>query len=295
VDEGEAGGSIRPKNEGEKIMRKILISALALLITTSALAQVKTPRPSPSATLMQTVGLTDVTIKYSRPGVKGRAIWGALVPYDKVWRTGANEATTIAFSDDVTVEGQKLAKGTYSLHTIPGKDQWTVIFNSVADQWGSYSYDAAKDVVRVNVKPEAANHMECMSFEIPEMTTDTAKIVLRWEKIAVPFSINTDSTARTMASFANALKPDWRVPYQAANFAFENKGVATDQQLSDWLDKSLSVNENISNLWLKARYLERLGKKAEAIQAGEQAIGKATPQQADFASEIRKNVDNWKK
>jgi hypothetical protein len=276
-------------------MRKFLIPALALLITTSAIAQVKTPRTSPSATLMQTVGLTDVTIKYSRPGVKGRAIWGELVPYDKVWRTGANEATTITFSDDVTVEGQKLAKGTYSLHTVPGKDQWAVIFNSVADQWGSYSYDAAKDVVRVNVKPEAANHLEWMGFEIPEMTTDTAKIVLRWEKIAVPFTVNTDSTARTMASFKTAMNPDWRTPYQAANFAFDNKGVATDQQISDWLDKSLAVNQNIANLWLKARYLERLGRKAEAIKAGEAAIAAATPQQADFASEVKRNVDNWKK
>lgn len=276
-------------------MRKFLIPALALVVTTSALAQVKTPRTSPSATLMQTVGLTDITIKYSRPGVKGRAIWGALVPYDKVWRTGANEATTITFSDDVTVEGQKLAKGMYSLHTIPGKDQWTVIFNSVADQWGSYSYDAAKDVVRANVKAEAAPHLEWMGFEIPEMTTDTAKIVLRWEKIAVPFTVNTDSTNRTMTSFANAMKPDWRTPFGAANFAFENKGVATDQQIWDWLEKSLAINQNISNLWLKARYLERAGKKAEAIKAGEQAIAAATPQQADFAGVIRENVENWKK
>jgi hypothetical protein len=276
-------------------MRKILISALALVITTSALAQVKTPRPSPSATLMQTVGLTDITIKYSRPGVKGRAIWGALVPYDKVWRTGANEATTISFSDDVTVEGQKLAKGMYSLHTIPGADQWTVIFNSVADQWGSYSYDAAKDVVRVNVKPMPAPHMGWLAFEIPEMTTDTAKVAIRWEKIAVPFTVNTDSTARVMTSFANAMKPDWRTPFQAANFAFDNKGVATDQQISDWLDKSLSINQNTSNLWLKARYLERLGKKAEAIKTGEQAIAAATPQQADFAGVIRETVDTWKK
>ena len=277
-------------------MRKLLISALALMVvTTSAFAQVRSPRPSPSATLTQTVGLTDVTIKYSRPGVKGRAIWGALVPYDKVWRTGANEATTITFSDDVTVEGQKLAKGTYSLHTIPGKDQWAVIFNSVADQWGSYSYDAAKDVVRVNVKPETANHMEWMGFEIPEMTTDTAKIVLRWEKVAVPFTINTDSTNKAMTSFKNAMKPDWRTPYQAASFAFDNAGVATDQEISDWLDKSLSANANIANLWLKARLLERHGKKAEAIKVGEQAIAAATAQQADFASEVKRNVDNWKK
>jgi hypothetical protein len=217
------------------------------------------------------------------------------VPFDKVWRTGANEATTITFSDDVTVEGQKLAKGTYSLHTIPGQTQWGVIFNSVADQWGSYSYDAAKDVLRVNVTPQAAPHAEWMMFEVPEMTTDTAKVVLRWEKIAVPFTINTDSTARTMTQLKNALKPDWRAPYMAANFAFENKGAATDQEISDWLDKSLSVNENIANLWLKARFLERAGRKAEAIKAGEAAIAAATPQQADFASEVRRNVENWKK
>ena len=277
-------------------MRKTLITAVALLVAASAFGQqLRTPRPSPSATLMQTVGLTDITIKYSRPGVKGRAIWGALVPYDKVWRTGANEATTIAFSDDVTVEGQKLPKGTYSLHTQPGRDQWTVIFNSVADQWGSYSYDAAKDVVRINVKPQTAEHREWLMFEIPEMTTDTAKVVLRWEKLAVPFTVDTKSTEKTLAGFKNAMQPDWRTPYQAASFAFENKGVASDQELSDWLDKSLSINENTGNLWLKARYLERLGRKADAIKAAEQAIAKATPQQADFAAEIKKNVENWKK
>src|SRR5215212_8662680 len=100
-------------------MRKTLVILLALVLATSAFAQVRTPRTSPNATLTQTVGLTDITIKYSRPGVKGRTIWGDLVPYGKVWRTGANEATTISFSDDVTVEGQKLPKGTYSLHTVP--------------------------------------------------------------------------------------------------------------------------------------------------------------------------------
>jgi hypothetical protein len=278
-------------------MRKLLIPALALLVTTSAFSQqqMRTPRPSPSATLMQTVGLTDITIKYSRPGVKGRAIWGALVPYDQVWRTGANEATMITFSDDVTVEGQKLAKGTYSLHTVPGREQWAVIFNSVADQWGSYSYDAAKDVVRVNVKPETGEHREWLTFDIPEMTTDTAKIAIRWEKIVVPFTVNTDSTAKTLTQLKNAMKPDWRAPYMAANFAFDNKGAATNQEISDWLDKSLSVDENISNLWLKARFLERSGRKADAIKAAEQAKAKATPQQADFATEIQRNIDLWKK
>lgn len=278
-------------------MRKTLITALALVATTSVFAQqqMRTPRPSPSATLTQAVGLTDITIKYSRPGVKGRTIWGDLVPYDKVWRTGANEATIITFSDDVTVEGQKLPKGTYSFHTIPGRDQWAVIFNSVADQWGSYSYDAAKDVVRVNVKPQAAPHAEWLTFEIPELTTDTAKIVVRWEKIAVPFTVNTDSTARTMTQFKNAMKPDWRTPYNAASFAFDNKGVATDEEVNAWIEQSLKANANIANLYLKARLAQRAGNKADAIRLGEQAIAAATAQQADFATEVRRNVENWKK
>lgn len=277
-------------------MRKFSLMIAVALIATSAFAQqIRTPRPSPKATLTQTVGVTDITINYSRPGVKGRSIWGGLVPYDKVWRTGANEATTIAFSEDVTINGQKLPKGTYSLHTTPGQSSWKIHFNSVADQWGSYSYDAAKDVVVVNATPEAAPHAEWLTFEVPEMTTDTAKIVIRWDKVAVPFTVDTGATARVMTQLRNALSPDWRAPYNAANFAFQNKGAATDQEISDWLDRSLSINQNISNLWLKAQYLQRLGKTAEAIKAGEEAIAKATPQQADFVGFIRDTIAGWKK
>ena len=276
-------------------MRKVSVFMAVALFATSALAQVRTPRPSPQATLTQTVGVTDITIKYSRPGVKGRTIWGALVPYDKVWRTGANEATTITFSEDVTINGQKLAKGTYSLHTTPGQSSWKIHFNSVADQWGSYSYDAAKDVLVVNATPVAAPHAEWLTFEIPEMTTDTAKVNIRWDKIAVPFTVDTGATAKVMAQLRSALNPDWRAPYNAANFAFLNKGAATDQEISDWLDKSLSINQNIANLWLKAQYLQRLGRTQEAIKAGEEAIAKATPQQADFAGVIRDTIATWKK
>lgn len=276
-------------------MRKLIFAATLLLAAMPVFGQTRTPRPSPKASLMQTVGVTDITLTYSRPGVKGRAIWGALVPYDKVWRTGANEATTIQFSNDVWINGNKLAKGTYSLHSIPGATEWTFIFNSVADQWGSYSYDQTKDALRVKATPMAADFREWMGFEIPELTTDTAKIVLRWEKIAVPFTVDTKSTETTMTSLRNAMKPDWRAPYVAANFAFDNKGTATDQEISDWLDKSLSVNENISNLWLKARLYQRLGKTADAVRLGEQAIAKASADQADFAAEIRKTVDSWKK
>jgi hypothetical protein len=276
------------------MMRKTLFMALALVVAASAFAQVRTPRVSPSATLSQTVGLTDITIKYSRPGVKGRTIWGGLVPYDQVWRTGANEATTISFSDDVTINGQKLAKGIYAFFTVPGKDQWTLVFNKQGEQWGAFNYDQSQDALRIQVKPEPSpEYHEWMGFDIDEMTTDTAKIELRWEKVSVPFTVNTDSTARTLRALKNAMNPDWRTPFQAASFAFDNPGSATDQELSDWLNKSLTVNENTGNLWLKARFLNRLGKKAEAKAAAEQAIAVATPAQKDLANEIRKQIATW--
>lgn len=276
-------------------MRKTIIATLMLFVATTALAQVRTPRVSPSATLMQTVGLTDITIKYNRPGVKGRTIWGDLVPLDQVWRTGANEATTITISEDVWINGQKLARGTYSLHTIPGREEWTVIFNSVADQWGSYSYDEAKDVLRVKVKPETAEHREWMSFEVPEMTTDTAKIVLRWEKVAVPFTVDTKSTERTMNALKAAVSPDWRASYNAAQFAFDNKGAATDADMNAWLDQSLKMHSGLANLYLKARIAARAGNKADAVRYGEMAIAAATPQQKNFADTVRADVDRWKK
>lgn len=279
-------------------MRKHMTLSLVLLFAaTAAFGQVRSPRPSPKASLMQSVGLTDITINYNRPGVKGRPIWGALVPYDKVWRTGANEATTIQFSDEVWINGQKLAKGLYSLHTVPAAGDWTVIFNSVAEQWGSYSYTEEKDALRVKVTPQTAEHREWLTFEIPEMTTDTAKVVLRWEKIAVPFTVDTKSTEKTMTAFRNALnpQPDWRTPYMAADFAFNNKGAATDAEMTAWLDQSLKANQNIANLWLRARIAERAGNRAEAIRFGEQAIAAATAQQADFKAEVTRNVEAWKK
>lgn len=278
-------------------MRKITLSLIILLAATAALAQqqVRTPAPSPKATWTQTVGITDITMDYSRPGVKGRAIWGGLVPYDKVWRTGANAATTIKFGDDVMVNGQKLAKGTYSFHTIPGRDEWTVIFNTVADQWGSYSYDEAKDALRVKVKPEKAEFREWMGFDLDEMTTDTAKVVLRWENVAVPFTVDTQSTARTLDQLRNAMKPDWVLPYRAAAFAFDNKGAATDAEMNAWLDQSMKTQETIANLYLKARMMERAGNKAEAVRFGERAIAAARPDQKDFADEVRRNVEMWKK
>jgi hypothetical protein len=158
---------------------------LCLLMSFAAQAQDKQPA-SPPASASEKIGNAVVTINYSQPSVKGRKIWGGLVPYGQVWRTGANKATTFEVSEDVTIEGQKLAKGKYALFTIPGENEWTIIFNSKHDQWGAYDYKEAEDVLRVKVKPAAADeHFEAMTFDINK----DGIVSLLWEKMRVSFQV----------------------------------------------------------------------------------------------------------
>ncbi len=163
-----------------------LLLSLALLATMgfSVLAERgdDAKRASKNGKTEGTIDGVSVTLEYGRPNVKGRKIWGGLVPHGKVWRTGADEATTITFGADVTIEGEKLAAGTYGLFTLPGEDAWIVIFNEDADQWGAFSYDAGKDALRVDVEPKAAEHVEAM-----ELVIEGSSVVLRWEKLAVAF------------------------------------------------------------------------------------------------------------
>ena len=274
----------------------IFLAALPAFAQQTA-PQVRLPRVSPDQTLKQAVGVTDVTITYSRPGVRNRQIWGALVPYGQVWRTGANEATTITFSDDVTINGQALPKGSYSLHTIPGKDEWTLIFNKTAKQWGSYSYDAAADALRVKAKPEASPYHEWLTFDFPQLSQDQATVAIRWEKLAVPFTVGTNTTQKVLADLraavAAAPADDWRTAYNGATFAFDNS--ITGDEGASWLDRSLKANENVRNLYLKASVQAKKGDRAGAIATAEKAIAKATPQDTDLVNEIRKSMDGWKK
>lgn len=181
------------------IMKKLAVLAsmccMALLISglsTTVVAQERgneEPRVSPNASVSQTIGTTIVSISYSRPSVNDRDIFGgSLVPFDEVWRTGANESTTITFSDDVTVEGQELAAGTYSLYTIPGEDQWTIIFNEKIS-WGT-QYDKSQDVLQVDVAPMQADMMEQMIFYFTDVTQTSGTVVLRWDDVKVPFTIS---------------------------------------------------------------------------------------------------------
>lgn len=149
-------------------------------------------RVSPKAMLKQTVGLTDVTIDYSRPGVKGRTIWGNLVPYNVVWRAGADEATKFTFTSDVTINGKKLKAGSYSFFIIPTKNSWTIIFNKVATQWGAFEYNESEDALRVEVKTEEGNFQEWLTYTITKKSDNSAVIRLEWEKVKVMFTIEVE-------------------------------------------------------------------------------------------------------
>lgn len=274
-----------------------VLLAVAFLAGASGGAELKLPRPSPKAQVMQTVGLTDVTITHSRPGVKGRVIWGELVPYDKVWRTGANEATSITFSTDVKVNGHSLQTGTYSLHTIPTKDEWTVIFNTKVDQWGSYAYNDSADALRIKVKPEPHEFTEWMQFSFPALAVEKATVALDWEKLRVPFEIevNTIELALSNARAAMAaLEPDDQgTAFRCASFAFQNN--VAPGEAKEWVDKSISIKETWLNLRLKADMLAKEGKRAEAIGFAQRAIEKGRQDAPpDEVTKIEKQVSEWK-
>lgn len=278
-------------------MKAIKCFAAAALIAFPAAAQLKLPAVSQHAVVTQTVGLTDITITYSRPGVKGRQIFGGLVPYGQVWRTGANSATQFAVTTDVSIEGQKLPAGTYSLHTIPGPDQWTVIFNKDAGQWGSFHYDQAKDALRVTIKPEKAAHSaEWLEFHFPKISTDAATLMLRWADVAIPIHIDANTTANVMASakaaVAAAKADDYSTPVRAGTFALENGQMAAAKE---WSDAAVKANENLTTLWLRARIQQKEGHTAEAIKTAELALSKATDKDnTDFIGEVKKQAATWK-
>ncbi len=307
-------------------LKRVSVSFLALLcllcFAISAFAQIDTPRPSPKASVTQRIGVTDVTITYSRPGVKGRKIWGdplpeqaatkgeatldnqnerpkgaPIVPFGHMWRTGANEATMFVITDDVLINGQKLPAGSYSLHTIPAKDEWTIVFNGTANQWGSFNYDPAKDTLRVKAKPQMMNdNQEWLTFTVDPVSEDSAQVNIRWEKISVPFTVKVpDVAATTMAklqkSVGNAKPDDWRTPMQAGNYLINNQNPADDAQGMAWLDQSIKVKETAQNLMAKANALYKAGKKDEAVALAEQAVQRGKTDKIDTTNFEKRLAD----
>ena len=269
----------------------VILAAAAL--AAPALAQFEAPQPSPKATLTQRVGLTDVSISYSRPSVKGRAIWGALVPLDKPWRTGANAATTITFSDAVTVEGQKLAAGTYSIVTIPGKDEWTVIFNNDTKLWWETEYDAGKDALRVKAKPQAVGMVETLHIGFPSVGATKAVLAIEWEKVSVPVTIGVDVDGKLTKALGAVEASAWQSPLATARYYFEQAGNRPEGW--KYLDKSIAANRNWANVSRKARFYAEEGKIAEAVKTGEEALAlaKADPAKPNVTA-FEKTVGEWK-
>ena len=301
----------------------VVILFLSAVPDTSA--QLRLPRPSPGATVMQTIGVTDVTITYSRPAVKGRKIWGdwpvdapgeatldnqntrppgaPLVPYGHIWRTGANDATKFTVTDDVLINGQPLPAGTYSLHSIPGKDEWTIIFNTVAQQGGSFEYDAKKDALRVKTKPEIADHPhEWLDISLDPLKENSLVAKIKWEKVSVPFTIEvkdmpTVVVTRARSAVAAAKADDWQTPFQAANYAKANK--ATDdaakwyEQALKAIDEQIKVKPSFQNLTRRANTLLNAGRTQEGIAAAEKAVEAGKSEKAD-TSALEKRIAELK-
>ena len=251
-------------------MRRILLAGLVLFGAPAALPaqapQLILPKASPRATVSQTVGLTDITITYDRPGVNGRQIWGALVPWDSVWRAGANENTVIAFSSPVRVGDTDVPAGRYGLHMIPSRPEWTVILSHQANAWGSFSYDPGEDLLRVKVTPTKGDFHERLLYTLDDPGQGTVMATLRWDTLAVPLPIQVDAKRVVADSLREQLRGlgrfFWQPWNQAAAWCAANE--TNLQEATTWADRSIAINENFTNLRVKAALLDKQGDVAGA-------------------------------
>ena len=267
-------------------MSFVISTILLLLLPVSSSAQqnLTMPMASPYARVVQRIGLTDITITYHRPGVKGRKIWGGLVPYDQVWRAGANENTTISFSDPVTVAGKLIPAGTYGVHMIPTTSEWTIIFSSVSWAWGSFSYDQSEDVLRFKVLPSEAAFTERLIYYFDDPSDDSVDVVMKWEKVMLRFPVKVNVTEVVLGNIRKELRGlprfSWQGWYQAANYCLQNK-TNLDEALK-WVDRSISMNENFNNLRVKSDLLRQKGQDNAADELMKKALDLAN--EADLNS-----------
>src|SRR5579864_462835 len=224
------------------------------------------PRASQHAVVTQRIGITDITINYHRPLANGRQIWGKVVPYGQVWRAGANENTTITFTDPVQIEGQALDKGTYGLHMIPGENEWTVIFSKNAGSWGSFTYKQDEDALRVTVKPQPAELHDALAYDFDDVKPDSAVVTMRWEKVAVPFKVHVNVNDIVTASIRQQIhgmnQYYWEGWDDAAGYFLANK-IDLDEALKDE-DQSIQVEERYDNVMNKSKILDAMGRKQDA-------------------------------
>jgi tetratricopeptide (TPR) repeat protein len=294
----------------------ILAVAAGLAVAPPAQAQsalLELPRESQHAQITQKIGITNITINYHRPLVKGRKIFGGLEQYGKVWRAGANENTTIEFSDPVTVEGKPLAAGVYGLHMIPGESEWTVIFSKTSTAWGSFSYDQKDDAARVAVKAQPAEFHEALTYDFDDPKPDSTIITMRWDKIAVPLKVEVNTHEIVEASLRKQLlgraQYNWDGWDDAATYLADQK-IDLDEALK-YEERSVQIEERFDNVMTKARILDLLNRKDEAAKARTQALamgnaiqlhvyGRQLQQQGKqdeafnvYRDNIKKNPNHW--
>lgn len=265
-------------------MKKIILffSLYFSLFISQSMAQgvVTTPNTSPKAMVMQSVGLTEISITYHRPSVNEREIWGGVVPFGQVWRAGANDNTIIEFSTDVMIEGQSIPAGKYGLHMIPNENEWTIIFSTNYTSWGSYFYQESEDALRVNVTPKVSSTFyEQLTYSFQSLESDKATVLLNWENMEVAFEVaisnlsemvlaNIRKELRTLPAFT------WMGSYSAAQYCLQNE--INYEEALQWIDQSIRQNKNFSNLSLKAQLLTKTSKEAEADEIIEEAKNIAT-------------------
>lgn len=256
--------------------KTILFSVCLLILACTAGAQgLKTPAPSPTQTIKQDFGLAAIELSYSRPLMKGRKVFGDLVPFGKVWRTGANSATTITFGDEVTIGGQKIAAGKYGLLTIPDKSSWTIILTKQLDVTSPSAYKQDQDVVRVQVKPQAVNSMvENFTMQFENVKSSRCELHMKWEKTEVSLPVTTEVDSKVMAQISESMKNEdtKSIPYFTAALYYMDNGKDLNQAL-EWFTKA--TEQNPKAFWVyhqRANCLAKLGKKQEAIKSANKSI-----------------------
>jgi Protein of unknown function (DUF2911) len=270
----------------------VLVLALA---SPAGAQQLELPAPSPKARVDQRVGLTDFQLEYSSPGVKKRSIWGTLVPYGKLWRTGANRATKLTVSRDFMFGNKKVKAGSYALFTIPNKTSWTVILNKNWDTGGTQGYSQKNDVARITVKPTtSAEPRERMLFVFSNTTDDATSLDLEWERMRVRIPIRVDTKTQVASNIEKATGAVWEPHADAADW-YLSKG-DLDRALS-MIDRSIAIQRHWANQWIKAQILDKKGKKAEALAAAQQAqtLGKGNEIYENFFKEdVAKAIQSWR-
>ncbi len=263
-------------------MKKLLLPLLALSVSSlvslhaesSAAPKLEFPAASPGATVKQRVGLAEVEINYSQPSVKGRKVFGGLVEYDKVWRTGANSATKISFSTPVKLNGAAIPAGRYELFTIPGKSEWSVIIHKPMSQWGAYTYDAKNDVARVQAKPAMTSDLtETLSIALTDLRDDSANLCISWENTRVPIKIEVDTVAILLPQIEAVMASDAaKKPYaQAALFYLEHD--LDLKKASTWMEAAVAAQPDaFYYIYHQARILAKQGDKAGAMNAAKRSI-----------------------